>query len=48
LSYDFREGVLLMAHEKAKWYDRYWYWFVIAFGVACMLGLDFWHPVLGL
>jgi len=39
---------LLMAHEKPKWYDRYWYWFVIAFGIACMLGIDFWHPVLGL
>lgn len=29
------------------WMDRYWYWLVIAFGIACMLGLDFWHPILG-
>ena len=46
LGYDFSKE-LLMAHEKPKWYDRYWYWFVIAFGIACMLGLDFWHPILG-
>lgn len=47
LRYDFKQGELLMAHEKPKWYDRYWYWFVIAFGIACMLGVALWHPVLG-
>jgi hypothetical protein len=46
--YDFQEGELLMAsHEKARWIECYWWLFLIAFGIACMLGLDFWHPVLG-
>ena len=34
-----------MAHEKMKWYDRYWYWFVIAFGIVCMLWLALWNPI---
>ena len=40
----------MSSQEKRGWialFDRYWYWLVIAFGVACMLGLDFWHPILG-
>ena len=40
----------MTSHEKRGlivWVDRYWYLLVIAFGVACMLGLDLWHPVLG-
>lgn len=38
------------SHKKkglVAWVDCYWYWLVIAFGVACMLGIDLWHPVLG-
>jgi hypothetical protein len=37
----------MASHEKAKWYDRYWWLFLIAFGIACMLGAALWHPVLG-
>jgi hypothetical protein len=40
----------MSSHNKkgiVAWVDCYWYWLVIAFGVACMLGIDFWHPVLG-
>jgi hypothetical protein len=39
-----------MAHDKKgliALIDRYWYWFLIAFGVACMLGVALWHPILG-
>jgi hypothetical protein len=36
-----------MAHQKARWIDRYWWIFVIAFGVACVLWLDLFHPLSG-
>ena len=41
---------IMASHQKTgliAWVDRYWYWLVIAFGVACMLGIDFWHPLSG-
>jgi hypothetical protein len=37
----------MASHEKARWIDRYWWLFLIAFGVACMLGVALWNPVLG-
>lgn len=37
----------MASHEKARWIDRYWWLFLIAFGVFCMLALDLWHPLSG-
>jgi hypothetical protein len=37
----------MTSHEKARWIDRYWWLFLIGFGVACMLGVALWNPVLG-
>lgn len=51
LGFEGRSWDKIMASHKETgliaWIDRYWYWLVIAFGVACMLALDFWHPILG-
>lgn len=45
-----REGAsdkIMASHEKARWIECYWWLFLIAFGIACMLGVALWHPVLG-
>jgi len=31
-------------HEKSSWVDRYWWLFLIAFGIACVLWLALFHP----
>ena len=31
-------------HEKSSWVDRYWWLFLIAFGVAVVIWLNAWHP----
>ena len=35
------------SHQKPTWMDRWWWVFLILFGLACFMGLDFWHPILG-
>jgi len=37
----------MASHEKAGLIDRFWWLFLIAFGIACVMGICFWHPVLG-
>ena len=32
-------------HEHSSWVDKYWWLFLIAFGIFCILGLALWHPV---
>jgi hypothetical protein len=34
-------------HHKQSWLERYWWLLVIAFGIICILCLDFWHPMSG-
>jgi hypothetical protein len=34
-------------HDPDRWIDTYWWLLVIAFGVVCVLALDFWHPLSG-
>lgn len=48
MRYDFEQGVLSMTSRgKIHWIECYWWLFLIAFGIACMLGVALWHPVLG-
>jgi hypothetical protein len=33
-----------MSSSHEPWIDRWWPVFLIAFGVACFMGIDFFHP----
>jgi hypothetical protein len=35
----------MSSHEKARWIEQYWWLFLIAFGIFCVLGAALWEPV---
>jgi hypothetical protein len=34
----------MASHEKARWIDRNWWLFVIAFGILCVTVINVWNP----
>jgi hypothetical protein len=37
----------MASHEKAGWIERFWWLFLIAFGIACVMGINLFHPASG-